>query len=398
MAGVCSKGKELSGAKKRDIDGIIREAMAWRVKYRLTYNGKAKRRLQIQTMGVHPTNRGGVYPNEDKVMSLGQHILKCGADQDEADHNGVCVEEIPEVERQNLLKYSPQLRVDRLERYGEYNQRQCAQTDALKTCFASGGNVLYGNLSHNHLLLVLLCWATGAKWDLQDDGKPFCNNDGCLDISAVADAEKDPVLVGLVTHGLLMETLSWKMLVEEPEAASLISQALNKGQGAALRTSELTALAVLTGAVTLLAEGNKAREVEYKTIQEKVRAQLDVYVDEPEFIEMFECVIGLGAGQNGYMKELLEFGARFVNSEFRQLRLCAFTAVNKMPARCPRAKLAVLKRAYRKKPVYGYCPSPEFAWAKFSEEDLLDLEHLLNFFTSGAATQSRPRCRRKSRD
>ena len=41
------------------------------------------------------------------------------------------------------------------------------------------------------------------------------------------------------------------MLAEEPTAASLISQALNIAQNVALRTSQLTAMNVLSGAVAL---------------------------------------------------------------------------------------------------------------------------------------------------
>ena len=39
-------------------------------------------------------------------------------------------------------------------------------------------------------------------------------------------------------------------MVEQPNVPSLISQALNKGQEAALRTSELTAVVVLSGRTT----------------------------------------------------------------------------------------------------------------------------------------------------
>ena len=346
--------------------GIIRKAMAFRVKYRICFNGMNKRRIQIAAMGVHPCNRGGVYPNEDRVVGLNRDIYKWGADQDEADHNGITVEEVPERVREEY----PQLRI---ERYTEYNRRKCKDKPLLNKCF-EGHDVLYGNLSHNHLLLVLLSWANAAKWGEAE----WCDADGCLHLPSLK--AKDENFYGLINDGLLMEKLSWKMLVEEPDAASLISQALNKGQEAACKTSELTALAVLTGAVTLQAESGLNRAVTYETVKEKVRSELDYYVDEPEFIEMFDLVISLGANTSGYVKELLDFGDRFVDSNYRMLRLCAFTEVQKMPADCPRSKIAVLKRAYRKKPQYGYCPSPEPQWGNAQKEDLLDLEHLLQYF------------------
>ena len=88
--------------------------------------------------------------------------------------------------------------------------------------------------------------------------------------------------------------MSWKMLVEEPTAASLISQALNKANSMALRTSELTALNVLTGAVALASESAVAGEVCFESVREKVRAELDMYVDLPGFIDLFEFVVNMG--------------------------------------------------------------------------------------------------------
>ena len=44
------------------------------------------------------------------------------------------------------------------------------------------------------------------------------------------------------------------MLFEEPTAATLISQALNTAHNIAIRTSELTAVSVLSGAVALALE------------------------------------------------------------------------------------------------------------------------------------------------
>ena len=197
------------------------------------------------------------------------------------------MEEIPTSEREE----HPQLRI---ERYADYNKRKCNARPLLQS-WLQKSDVLFGNLSHNHLLLVLLSWATSAKWDLKgaDERPYFCDSNGCLDQAAVA--EKDEPLEFLIKKGLFMETLSYKTLLEEPEAAGLISTALNKGQEAACRTSELTALAVLTGAITLHAEGGLWQELDYKTIQEKLRSELDYFVDEPEFIEMFERLISLGA-------------------------------------------------------------------------------------------------------
>jgi hypothetical protein len=69
-----------------------------------------------------------------------------------------------------------------------------------------------------------------------------------------------------------------------------------------------------------------------------------------------------------------------VNQKKRRLRLGAFNDVNKMCDDCPKSKIAVLKRSYRKNPQYGYCPSPESSWARMKLENLNNLEHVLHYF------------------
>ena len=78
----------------------------------------------------------------------------------------------------------------------------------------------------------------------------------------------------------------------------MISQALNAGHNLALRTSELTALAVLTGAITLELESAVAARVSFETVQARVRQELDMFVDQPDFVDVFEFVVNMGANKN----------------------------------------------------------------------------------------------------
>ena len=153
---------------------------------------------------------------------------------------------------------------------------------------------MYGTLSHSHLLLVLLSWLNGAEWKIEDEPNlsKLLNPDGTFNTAAVAACDED--LERVLRDGLQMEVLSWKMLVEEPTAASLISQALNSPQNMAARTSELTALSVLSGAVGLALESAVAGEVCFESVREKVRLELDMYVDLPGFIDLFEFVVNMG--------------------------------------------------------------------------------------------------------
>ena len=82
-----------SQSREPDI-GVIREAMALRVKYRT-----GKQQFMLRAMGVHPQNRGGNYPKGSVVKNLGVKIGDSGFSTEEANHAGVCVEEIPASER-----------------------------------------------------------------------------------------------------------------------------------------------------------------------------------------------------------------------------------------------------------------------------------------------------------
>jgi len=138
-------------------------------------------------------------------------------------------------------------------------------------------DTVHGTLAHGHLLLVLLGLQTGATWALPEDLKKLLDQSGAIDFAAVA--AYDPAVAALCRDGLDMEVLSWKLYMDEPGGCSLISQALNKGSALALQTTELTALAVLTGAVTLAHESAVAEDMALETVKEKVRHELDVFVD-----------------------------------------------------------------------------------------------------------------------
>ena len=127
---------------------------------------------------------------------------------------------------------------------------------------------------------MLLVLANGGDCKVVDQQLlELLHPDGSFNPAAVA--AYDPELKKLLIHGLRMEVLSWKMCIEEPTAGSLISNAINNAQNMARRTSELTAMAVLTGAVTLEYESAVAGQVAFESVREKVREELNMYVDLP---------------------------------------------------------------------------------------------------------------------
>ena len=78
--------------------GLMRRALLLRAKYRVQAE---KDKIPLTILGVHPSNRAGVYPMEETVMNLSLSILSGGFSLEEANHEGVCVQEVPAEEKLN---------------------------------------------------------------------------------------------------------------------------------------------------------------------------------------------------------------------------------------------------------------------------------------------------------
>ena len=361
----------------------VTAAMAWRVKYRKTLpDGKVHRtKLRIESLGVHRKNRGGLYPAGVRCKSLCEEAIGVGFVKEELNHAGVAVEETP-------AEHIRSRGVDFVTG-SAYNIAASNRDELLVSCFTEPyHDVRHSLLGHNHMMLVLRAFLTKAKWNLPPNEQKninWCDAQGQLSVAAVAESPNGKELAEAMQEGLDCEVLSWKMDQEEPTAASVISCALNKGHELALRTTELTAVAVLKGEIIVQSRENVGKglgqSVAFGTVRERVRAQLDSATDDPDLPELFDFLISAGVGKNSYIDDLLEFGGCFVDSKKRQLRFSAFAVANKICEQAPWSRIAVLKRAYRKKPVYGFCPSPEPSWGDFAWTGGLQLlEDLLRFF------------------
>ena len=356
---------------QEELAGLIRKAMAYRVKYRIP---GGKKRISVELLGVHPLNRHGIYPNEHRIQTLGQDILRDGFNLSEAHHEGVCVQEVPGSEQAKIAAAAAN---NPYQSYHDYNVEKC-KGPILSACYNGKLDTLYGTLSHSHLLLVLLSFKNQAVWEVNEDFKQLLGTTGAWNYELVA--AKDPQLRDLCELGLEMEVLSWKMYTEEPEACHAISQALNKGQELALKTSLFTAVAALTGAIDFEMQKQMANSIVYEQIVAKLRNELRQYVDEPEFVDLFEFVVQLGASKAPFIPHLLAFGSKFVDSKVRQLRLQAFAEANKLPHDCPWVKIALILRSLRKTPQRTWCPPPEATWVKMPRARLERLQGIFLFF------------------
>ena len=170
------------------------------------------------------------------------------------------------------------------------------------------------------------------------------------------------------------------MDIEEPTAASIISQSLNIEQELSLRTSELTAVAILKGEMIIQMGKDLSQKVAYKSVIAQVRRELNVVADDLHLADVFDYLRSLAVGKNTYVDRLLQFGAAFVDSKKRQLRFSAFAVANKINHDYPLTRVAVIERAYYKKPQNGFCPNPETQWTELEPVYLNLLEQMLFYF------------------
>ena len=380
VAGVSASKSDVAGAnttavavvptqKQQLNDGDLRKSCAYRVKYRIR-----KERWPIGALGVHPDNRGRVYPTPSRVHSLTVDLGRKGFWLYEADHNGCGVQDIPPANRSEVADRYP-------ETFLEYNKRK-VQGSELAKCFNEASSCHVGLLAHNHLLLVVLCFKHGAIFEWSEWDKQYLplNDEGCLDLALCKDQENFQDLLTLVNEGMMTDVLSWKIHTEEPGACGLIAAALNSANSIAMSATMMEAVSVLSGECLVQTKQLGSVKIDFDVVREKVRGQLDTMVDDPDFADFFQAVINLGGDTADYIRDFVDFGAKFVDQKKRKLRMQTFGFLNKMDINKPLTKIAVLKRCCRKTPHNGYCPDPESVWGANDCPSLDSLERLLFFW------------------
>ena len=144
-------------------------------------------------------------------------------------------------------------------------------------------------------MLVMRAYLVKAVWNIDacaDKGVTFCDADGKLCMTAVAGSKRGCQLAELLTEGIECEVLSWKMDVEEPTAAGIISRALNRPQEMSMRTSELSAIATLNGEIIALAGPDLGQKVAWASVRDRLRHIIGHTADDPDLPDFFRFVDG----------------------------------------------------------------------------------------------------------
>ena len=115
-----------------------------------------------------------------------------------------------------------------------YNHEKSVKDEWRLQCFQEPHSEVHIKmLSRNHIMLIMRAWIQGARWNILHDTErnmTCCDGNGCLEILNFKEHNNGKELAEALEEGMRVEVLSWKLDVEEPGAASIISQALKQGQ------------------------------------------------------------------------------------------------------------------------------------------------------------------------
>ena len=116
----------------------------------------------------------------------------------------------------------------------------------------------------------------------------------------------------LLETGLEMDVLDSKIMTENPEACPLISQALNNGHALGVGTVETSAIACLckqlpqTKNVFAVADQQDL----FQIVKNNVRQELGDFVEEEQFVALFNFVVDVAGDENPHLQRLLDFFRR----------------------------------------------------------------------------------------
>ena len=119
----------------------------------MTYPAQASRLRR----DVDGASLGRVYPSPETVQNLGLKLLQtAGGGAGLARSPGVTAEKRERVLRmfdETVSKRALILEEEPYETYQVFNSSHCDSAPQLRDCFSRNSDVLYGTLSHSHLLL-----------------------------------------------------------------------------------------------------------------------------------------------------------------------------------------------------------------------------------------------------
>ena len=363
----------MSGATKVETTQLIKRSIALRAKYRLEQGSAPTMRLYAPSLAVpHPKNRGGDPVKSLRTIQLSGSIVQDGCDVVEANSNAVAVEDNPSKPR-----------------FQSHFEEQI-KSDPDMTKKSSNIMASIGTLSHGHLNCMMRnvlggqkgceCVSTVVegidieKKECRCASKPILNEDGCYSMELLRKYDGD--WGSLCERGIVWEMLSHRMDEEEPEAALLISIALNKKNEASMKTSHTEIMNTLVG-LCKPSPGDLEGKVPFDPLRERMVELYGAVVDHPDFFHAFRVVMDAGGHNSPHMANLHDFTNVYVNPKLRKMRYEAYAVISEYPLEFPRLKNACLKWAWKQTPKRGWCELPISISHRLTEKGGLSMLSLM---------------------
>ena len=235
-----------------------------------------------------------------------------------------------------------------------------------------------GSLSHSHFNCVMrniVGRKKGCECPMQETCKcnlrVICDDQGMFNLALVK--AKDEEWGDLCEKGITWEMLSPDMDVEEPEAALVISIALNKKNEASMKTAHTE---IMTTLVSLCKPSPGSCEVPFEPVRERMVELYGAAVDHPDFCKAFQLVLDAGGHDSPHMKDLQSFINAHVNPKLRKMRWEAY-AVAEYPVEFPKVKNAAIKWAYKQPTSRGWCQLPPNIGYRFDSGNKHNMRSLM---------------------
>ena len=352
-----------------DTTKIIKRSIAYRARFRV----ESKKVVAPFQIVPHPQNRGGDPVKSLRTKQIIYDIMKDGYDPIDANSNGVLVEE-------KFLVAGGSKRVMQ----DDFEKKTVVDPDmAWVNILCQPAN--YGSLSHSHLNCSFRnilgnkkgCECSGTRGGGAEEAKCDCKFSTLLDEKGNYNLEKvrahDGEWGSQCEGGLEWEILSWRMDEEEPEAALVISIALNKKNETAMKTGHLEILSTLVG----LCKPDPQGCVPFEPVRDKLIDLYGAEIDHPDFLHLFKLVCDAGGEGSIHMKDLFSFTGVFVNPKVRKMRLETYGVIALYPEEFPKLKNACLKWAWKQPTTRGLCQIPPSIAHRFNKESRLQMYEFL---------------------
>ena len=115
-----------------------------------------------------------------------------------------------------------------------------------------------------------------------------------------------------VQNGLEYEILSYKMDIEDPEAAGIITVALTKGNETAMQTGHLEIMKAMQSLCTPDPKTGTV-DVPWPPVLDKLKLKYGAKVEHNEILHMFRFIMVSGGANSPHLKRLDDFTTLFVN-------------------------------------------------------------------------------------